>query len=118
MDTSKLKEQDRPYVDQVVQYLAERGLTVELAGSALRGDQEYRDVDLAVTGPREAVGDTISGLFGFSGGTSPFPRRSPDGLEYKVESTGGWQMYINTTVANRIKIKVGETEMDLNFVRG
>ena len=55
MDTSNLKEGDIPYVNEVVNYLAERQLVVELAGSALNGKKTYHDVELLARGSLEAV---------------------------------------------------------------
>jgi len=113
MNTSKLRENDVLYVNEVISYLQERELDVELAGSALKGDRKYKDVDLLARGSSEAVTDATSGLAGFCVRTEPFPKRAADGLEYNVRHVSGPKMYVGNTIDERFKIEVGQTKIDL-----
>lgn len=113
MDTSKLRENDVPYVNEVVGYLTQRQLDVELAGSALNGERTYQDVDLLARGNLEAVTNATSGLMGLDARTEPFPEKSADGLEYQVQHVGGPTMYVNNQVDERFDIQVGNTKIDL-----
>ena len=113
MDTSKLREQDVRYVNEVVKYLTERELEVELGGSALKGDREYNDVDLLAKGDIWAVTDVTSGLMGLEARTDPFPECSADGSEYHVEHVGGRMSYVDNLVDERFDIQAGDTRIDL-----
>lgn len=113
MNTSKLREEDVPVVNEVVSYLTERNLDVELAGSALNGDRKYWDVDLLARGNLAAVTDATSGLMGMNARTEPFHKESPEGSEYHVTHVGGPTRYVNNTVDERFFIRAGKTLVDL-----
>ena len=113
MDTLKLREQDQPYVNEVVDYLTEKGLTVELAGGATRGDRQYDDVDLLARGSSNQVASAVFGLQRTPQEQSKFPVRSNDGLEYQVEHIGGPTMYVGNLVDERFDIQIGNTKVDL-----
>ena len=116
MKAEMLREEDKPYVSFVVGYLRNRGLDVEFAGSVLKGDKQYRDIDLIVWGDLEAVTGAASALMGFSARTKPFPQRTEDGLEFKVQHIGGPTTYVNNLVDERFKIYGREkTEIDVSL---
>ncbi len=116
MDTKKLREQDQPYVAEVVNYLTQKGLAVELAGGATRGDGQYDDVDLLARGSLTQVASAVFGLQKTSlGEQEHFPAKSNDGLEYQVDHIGGPTNYVGNQVEERFDIQIGNTKVDLSF---
>jgi len=115
MDTSKLRENDVPYVTEVVSYLTDRKLDVELVGSALNGERTYQDVDLIAKGSIEDVTNATSGLMGLDARTEPFQKKSAEGLEYQVQHVSGPTRYVGLNVDERFNIEVGNTRIDLNL---
>jgi len=115
MNKSLLREEDVPYVNEVIEYLSARGLTVTLAGSALQGDKLYTDVDLLALGNLEAVANTTSGLLGLDARTKPFPAFAENGIEYLVQLVSGVCMYVGTSVNERFKISAGKTKVDVSL---
>ena len=109
-----LREEDIPYVSAVVDYLRSKELEVEFRGSVLSGNKEYKDIDLIAMGDPGAVTAATSGFMGFS--PKPFPRKTEEGLEFKVTYIGGPTTYVNSRVNDRFKIYGGETtEIDVNL---
>ena len=50
---------------------------------------------------------------GSAAGIEPFPKKSADGLEYRVQHVGGPTTYVNNQVDERFVIQVGYTKIDL-----
>lgn len=118
MDFSKLREEDVPYVREVVDYLRGRQLEVLLGGSALLGDKKYGDVDLLATGSREAVASAYFDLTSRDARTESFPQKAANGQEYEVLAVGGEKCYIGISIDERVVIRTGIapiTEIDLSF---
>jgi hypothetical protein len=114
VDYSVLKRVDRPYVNCVVEYLEPLGLGSELAGSALRRNYRYNDIDILATGTLEQITDAVSGLMGYDGRVTPFQRIGPNGTPITVTSSDEGRMYMNTFVDHRVKITPeGHTPIDL-----
>ena len=113
MDTSKIRKNDVPYVNEVVGYLQARNLSVEIAGSVLKGNRKYNDIDLLVRGGVTDLANATSGLMGLDVRTEPFPKKSADGLEYTVTHAGGPTKYLNNQIDERFNITVGNTKIDV-----
>lgn len=114
MDYNLLRELDRPYVRQVVAFLEDRNLEVQLEGSATRGDKQYRDIDLLASGSLDAVMKGIAGLQRDHPLLSkPFPESAENGRLYAVQPRGGPFSYVSTLVDYRFEIRVGDTIMDV-----
>lgn len=107
-DLYKIRRGDLPYVEEVVQYLKERGLDVSLEGSAVIGDQRYEDIDLLATGSLNDVAVTVHGLNRRAEERVCFPRQATNGREYHVKHEGGPHHYVGTRVDEEFKIKVCE----------
>ncbi len=61
----KLKEKDKLYVGEVIDYARQFGLKASLKGTALVGDKNYREIGILVEGELYALlscADGISGI--------------------------------------------------------
>jgi hypothetical protein len=116
MDVSKLRENDKQYVNEVVDYLRNQGLDVKLAGSAQKGDKQYGDVDLLARGSLNQVASAVFGLQKTSPVESEhFPAKAIDGLEYQINHVGGPTKYVGNKVNERFDIKIRDTKVDLSL---
>ncbi len=112
---SKIRNEDKPYLNEVVQYLQDRGLSVELRGSALERE-DYEDIDVLATGELEAVTDAISGLQGCAARGTPFPKNSADDPTYFVADLGKRVVYMRENLTHRFKILVSNlTKIDVGL---
>ena len=107
MDLSKLREKDQTPVRKVADYLSTYDLEVELKGGALRGDKQYGDIDLLVTGPGVRIQGARNGLV----------VGSPLGDQFQVEYLGGPEGYVDKQIDDRFQIRAGETRIDLCLKR-
>jgi hypothetical protein len=108
LDMGKLRSQDQPYVRELTDYLAGSGMeSVKLAGSAVKGTQDYEDIDLLAIGSKTATVKVWRSLQ--NGG---FPPVASDGVPYHIESVEGNQ-YLDTYVDQRFKVQAGNTTIDL-----
>ena len=115
MNLDLLRDEDKLYAAEVVQYLTAKGLRVELGGGAARGDKQYDDIDLLVRGTPQQIADAYRGLIKRAGSKNSFPEEAAYGLEYRVELLGTETRYFHTTVDERVTIEVGETTIDVSF---
>ena len=114
---SMLREEDIPYVKEVIKYLESYGLKIKFAGSVLKGDKKYNDIDLLASG--NVIADAISGLINLPGTKTPlFPEKAADSSIYDVQFVSGDGFrYVNTFIDARFKISAGNTFIDVSFKR-
>lgn len=62
IDKSKFKGKDLGALREITDYLENYGLNVEVRGSASKGDRNYHDIDLFVSGNFSAKGTAVENL--------------------------------------------------------
>ena len=86
-----LRQEDKPYVQEVVGFISEHNVEVELAGLATTGDH-YDSIDVHVRGSADAIKDVVDGFLGKS--EQPFRNKAKDGSLYGVRRTDGSNLEI------------------------
>ncbi|MBR9691793.1 hypothetical protein GOV06_03315 [Candidatus Woesearchaeota archaeon] len=111
-DHEKLRTQDVPYTELVMDYVRSKGLAVRLGGSAAEGNIDYNDVDILAIGLNKDVLKAVRGLERLVK-TKPLPKKTNDGVSIRVDRVGQNEKYLNDNVDHRYNIKIGSTDIDL-----
>lgn len=118
MDYEKLRDEDQDKVKEVVEFLQNNSLAVELKGSATKGDKMYHDVDLLATGDHNDVFRAMKRIIPYTTMT-PVDGPKTDLLQigntfYGVRTQGS-QSYVGTFVDTRVFLDNGDLSIDLSF---
>lgn len=136
----KLKEKDKLYVGEVIDYARQFSLKASLKGTALVGDKNYREIGILVEGELYALlscADGISGIetsvelnpppanlsdqdqirYAFSQTrikqVQPFNRKSSDGSEYKIGKHKSGSELLKIIGEEEIKKTKGRTNISI-----
>ncbi|MBI2665691.1 hypothetical protein HYX12_03665 [Candidatus Woesearchaeota archaeon] len=111
-----IRQGDLDSLRHVGNYLENFGLQVAIRGSATFR-RDYHDIDLLVTGTSEQVSQGYFGLVRAHAISEHqrFPQ-AISGRNYSVEQVGGKQLYLNTTIENRVAVSAeGISTIDVCF---
>lgn len=118
MDYDKFRENDQDKVKEIVEFLQNNSLEVELKGSATKDDKMYGDVDLLATGDQKDVFKAMQRMIPYT------TMMSADGPKTDIVQIGntiygvttqGSQLYVGTFVDNRVFLDNSDLSIDLSF---